>query len=332
MADRYRQYIDGDPFYALVGELNTAGHQTTHSGLWSAQTLIHYMDSGFCAALLRIHNPQCNCPSEVRGNSRNTLFIPGSQENLIGDELWQLYRERRQAVRTTPPRARRATYILTGLGRCGGCRGTTPANSAIRKIDGEDRNIPGYSYSCGRRGVTATHGCGGMWIKREDAEAEVVKWLTKEAAGGIDAAPPAPTQPAAKDDPRALAARARARLQAELDKFDAALVNLRTQRAMDPEEFQPGEYEAARDRIRKQQASTKSALEAVAAVETTPHRADYKALIVGTIDEWPTLLVKEKNALLKQLVRRVVFTREADGVAVQVHPVWEPDPWPPEEK
>ncbi|MEW9519288.1 hypothetical protein [Streptomyces tubercidicus] len=70
----------------------------------------------------------------------------------------------------------------------------------------------------------------------------------------------------------------------------------------------------------------------VAAVETTPHRADYEALIVGTMDEWPTLLVKEKNALLKQLARRVVFTREAEGVAVQVHPVWEPDPWPPEEK
>ncbi len=77
MADRYRQYIDGDPFYSLVTDLNASGHRTTRGGLWSEQTLIRYMDSGFCAALLRVHNPECRCAPEVRGNCRNVLFVPG---------------------------------------------------------------------------------------------------------------------------------------------------------------------------------------------------------------------------------------------------------------
>ncbi|MFF5001560.1 recombinase family protein [Streptomyces phaeochromogenes] len=331
MADNYRQYIGGDPFYGLVADLNSSGHRTVRGGLWSEQTLIRYMDSGFCASLLRVHNPACRCAPEVRGNCQNALFIPGAQENLIDDELWQQYRERREVVRATAPRARRATYALTGLPRCGGCKGTTPANAAVRKVDGEDRSIPGYSYACGRRAVTATHGCEGVWIKREDAEREVFNWLDKEAASGIDAAPSTPVQSSKEQDHRATAARERARLQMELDKSDTALVTLRTQRAMDPDEFEPGEYEAARDRIRSQQVTTRAALERVSAVETTPHRADYESLVVGTVAEWPTLLVREKNALLKQLIRRVEFVRDAEGVAVRVHPVWEPDPWAEEE-
>ncbi|MXM68898.1 hypothetical protein GR925_37265 [Streptomyces sp. HUCO-GS316] len=91
----------------------------------------------------------------------------------------------------------------------------------------------------------------------------------------------------------------------------------------------PGEYEAARDRIRTQQAANTKATERVAEVEATPHRADYESLIVGTVEEWETLNARERNEILKQLVRRVAVTKTEDGVRVEVHPVWEPDPWAP---
>ncbi|MCX5362918.1 recombinase family protein [Streptomyces sp. NBC_00124] len=327
MADRYRQYIDGDPFYSLVGELNSAGYRTTRGGVWSEQTLIRYMDSGFSAGLLRVHNPACRCASEVRGNCPNTLFIPGAQEELISAELWQMYQERREKVRATPPRARRAVYELAGLLRHTACRGGLAANGAQRVVDGQTVNVPGVWYRCGKRTVSGPVGCEGIWIKRDHVEREVAEWLEREAAGDIDAAPSIPHQRTAPRDERAEAARERARLQADADKLAKALVNLRTDRAMNPDDYGPGEYEAARDRIRAQQAANTAAMERVAVVESTPHRADYEPLIVGLVAEWRTLEPRERNAILKQLVRRVAVRSTDDGPKVEIHPVWEPDPW-----
>jgi hypothetical protein len=332
MADRYRQFIDGDPFYALVGELNKDGHRTTRGGPWSEQTLIRYMDAGFCAGLLRVHNPKCTCAADIRGNCPNVLFIPGAQEELISAELWQTYQERREAVRRTAPRARRATYELSGLMRHTACRGNLAANNAERVVDGQTVSIPGYSYRCGRRTVSGPTACPGIYIKREDAEGEVSKWLAQEAAPGIDAAPSNAQQRTEAHDERVQAARDRMRFQREADQLARALVNLRTDRAMNPDDYGPGEYEAARDRIRTQQAANTRAMERLAAVEATPHRADYESLIVGTVEEWETLKTRERNAILKQLVRRVAVSKTDDGVRVKVHPVWEPDLWAPEEK
>ncbi|MFB7461677.1 recombinase family protein [Streptomyces sp. NPDC056188] len=327
MADHYRQYIDGDAFYQLVGELNTAGYRTTRGGPWSEQTLIRYMDSGFCAGLLRVHNPECRCAPEVRGNCANVLFIPGAQEELISDELWQMYRERRDVVRATPPRARRATYQLSGLLRCGRCRGSLAAKSVVRVRDGQPVTITGHSYQCSRRATSGPVACEGTWARREDVEAEVRKWLTSEAADDIDAAPSIPQQRAEPRDERALAARERARLEAEAKQLTDALANLRAHRAMDPDEYGPGEYEAARDRIRKQQQANTRAMERVATVEATPHRADYEPLIVGTVAEWSTFNDRERNGIIKQLARRVAVQRIDGELSVAVHPMWEPDPW-----
>lgn len=327
MADRYRQYIDGDPCYALVSDLNAADHRTTRGGLWSEQTLIRYMDSGFCAALLRVHNPQCRCAPEVRGNCPNALFIPGAQEELVSVELWQMYQERREQMRNTAPRARRATYELTGLLRCHHCHGSLAANGRKRVIDGQLVNVPGINYRCGRRTVSGPLSCEGVWVRRSYAEDEVFRWLAREAAPAVDAAPSVPQPRTGVRDERAAAARERARLQAEANKLAQALVNLRTDRAMNPDEYRPGEYEDARDRIRAQQAANTAAMDRVAAVEATPHRADYEPLMVGVVQAWKGLNERERNDMLKQMVRRVVVRKTSDGPAVTGHPVWKPDPW-----
>lgn len=331
MADRYRQYLDGDAFYGMVADLNGAGWRTVRGGMWSEQTLIRYMDSGFPAGLLRVHNPTCQCPQERRGNCPNTLYVPGAQEELIDAELWQLYRERRDTMKATPPRARRALYPLTGLLRCGGCHGTTPAQSAHRIIDGETVSVRGYAYACGRRGITGTHGCTGVWVIRTHVEAAVLDWLAGEVGATLDDAPTVPAPRAPAVDTRATAARERARLETEAARLAAGLTNLRTQRAMDPDEFGPGEYEAARDRIRQQQAATTAAMERVATVEATPHRADYEPVMLDLHDAWPHLTDPERNGLLRQLVRRIVLTRTGTGTTVGVHPIWEPDPWDTEQ-
>ncbi|MGW7201069.1 recombinase family protein [Streptomyces chryseus] len=329
LAEVYRQYIGGSKFYAQVASLNERGYRTVRGGLWTEQTLIRYMDSGFPAGLLRLHNPGCRCKPEKRGNCQNTVFVDGAHEELVSAELWQQYQEHRAEMRATPPRARTPLYPLTNLVKHGPCRGTTPAHSASRKLDGEDINILGYSYQCGRRASTGTHGCSALWVTREQVENDVHQWIRNEVAGGVDAAPSVPKPRPTVDDSRALAARERVRLQAEADKLATALVNLRTQRAMDPDDFEPGEYEAARDRIRQQQKTTQAALERSASVETSPHRVDYEPLMLDLLEAWPHLKAQEKNRLLKQVLRRVSLDSNGDGGAVTItmHPVWEPDPW-----
>lgn len=76
------------------------------------------------------------------------------------------------------------------------------------------------------------------------------------------------------------------------------------------------------------QRATAALFEKVTAGEALLDRADFEPLIVGLAQEWDVLLDSEKNALLKQLVRRVTFRRrEGAPVIVAVHPLWEPDPW-----
>jgi site-specific DNA recombinase len=329
MADRYRQFLNGDAFYALVADLNAAGWRTTLDNLWSEQTLIRYMDSGFCAGLLRIHNPKCQCGPGVRRHCKNFVFIPGAQDELISAQLWQEYQDRRALIRAIPPRARTPLYPLSGLLRCGQCRGTTPAKSAWRGPKGHKAHHLGYLYACGRRAVTSTHGCAGVSVNRHVVEKEVLDWLAREAAPGIDAAPatPLPEARTPLEARRADAARERERLQGEADKLSEALTNLRVQRAADPEEWAAGEYQAARDRIRERQAWVLAALERASAVESEPIREDYVPIAKGLLAEWDTLDVSDRNAMLRTLIRRVALVRTIGAAEIHIHPVWKPDPW-----
>ncbi|MCI4045436.1 recombinase family protein [Streptomyces sp. TRM75563] len=325
MAERYRDYVDGEGFRQLVYRLNTAGHRTVSGSMWSVQTLIRYMDSGFAAGLLRIHDPACQCPAEKRKYCRAEQLIPGAQEELISAELWQSYRERRELMKITPPRARTALYTLTNLIKHSECRGTMPAQTIQSRTGGHVTNIQGHSYACGRRQTTGD--CAGVWTTREHVESLVRAWVVDNVANDVDAAPSVPAPRKAVDDGRAAAARERARLDAEATKLARALTNLRADRAMNPEEYGPGEYESARDRIREQQAVNAAAMERAVVTESTPHRTDYEPLLVSLADAWKDMKGPERNALLKQIARRVAVSRVGGQVVIDVHPVWEPDPW-----
>lgn len=328
MADRYRQYLDAENFRSLVLDLNAAGWRTVRGGLWSEQTLIRYMDSGFCAGLLRVHSPECTCSGDKRRNCTNNVFIPGAQEELISAELWQAYQDRRAVQRAIPPRARTPVYPLSGLLRCGTCRGSTPAASASIGPAGSKRSVRGHAYHCGRHTSMGAIGCPGVWARRADVEREVAAWLNREAAHDIDATPPTPQ----RDRPSATARRDRAaarrgELQAEAGRLAQALTTLRVQRAADPDDWGPGEYEAARDRIRGQQAAVMAELESAAAVETLPVRADFQPEVMETAAKWETWDYAQRNRVLRRLIRRVVLTRTGAGVTIDVHPLWEADQW-----
>ncbi|QCX77638.1 hypothetical protein C9F11_20015 [Streptomyces sp. YIM 121038] len=328
VADLYRAYVDGAGFSVLCGALNRAGHCTTQGRPWQTETLARFMDSGFAAGLLRVHNPECRC-RKADGHCRNRVYIQGAHEELIDFDLWQSYQQRRKEVAATAPRSREGIYELTGLVKCAGCRLGTSLNTARR----EEGNVPGFSYRCSLRAKSGATACPGILIQRLDVEKEVFEWLKTKAADGIDAAPPTETEPPKHDSTAEQANNitARARAQAEVDKQRQALARLRADRAANPEDFGPGEYEEAADLIRKERATAQALLDSIPEAEPIRDRKEFVPLIVGTVAEWKTLATRERNMMLRKLIRRVAITRNGPGTEnhkVEIHPLWEPDPWP----
>ncbi|MGY4990936.1 recombinase family protein [Streptomyces nigrescens] len=326
VADLYRAYVAAFGFSILCGRLNAAGHRTTQGKLWSTETLRRYMDSGFAAGLLTVHNPECRC-RKTDGTCKNHVFIQGAQEELIDVDLWKAYLQRRKEVKATTPRSRNGIYELTGLCKCNGCRLGTGLNTKTR--DGQ--NIPGFAYRCNQRAKSGPLACDGILIERTEVEKEVKRWLRREAATGIDNAPPSEDAPEPnRADELAAHTAARAHAQREVDRQRQALARLRAEHAANPDDFGPGEYEEAADVIRKKRAEAQALLDSTPEAEPVPDRQEFVPLVVGTVAEWPTLDTRERNNMLRQLIRRVAIVRHGPGAEnheIQIHPMWEPDPW-----
>jgi DNA invertase Pin-like site-specific DNA recombinase len=326
VADLYRAYIAGTGFNTLCGELNRAGHRTTQGSLWSTETLSRYMDSGFPAGLLIVHNPECRC-RKTDGKCRNRVHIQGAQKELIDYGLWEAYQQRRKEVRATVPRSRVGIYELTGLAKCSACRLGTSLNAARR----DGANVPGWAYRCSLRAKSGATACEGVLVPRHIVEREVFKWLKREAAEGIDNAPPTehtPERNLAEEEAANMQARARA--QAEVDKQRQALARLRAEHAADPDEWGEGEYEEAANVIRRKRTEAQATLDSIPETAPLPDRAEFIPLVVGTVEEWPTLNDGERNMMYRKLIRRVALTRHgsrSEDVEIVVHPLWKPDPW-----
>jgi len=324
IADQYRQYVAGNGFNVLCGRLNAAGWRTTQGGLWSTETLSRYMDSGFPAGLLRVHDPECRC-GKTDGTCKRHVHIQGTHDELIDWDLWEAYQRRRKEVRETVPRSRVALYQLTGLVKHAACRKGTSLNASEGK--------PGFAYRCSLRAKAGRLACEGVYVLRERVEAEVRAWLAREAAAGIDAAPPTPVEDAHDRVAREQAdiARARVRAQADVDKQRQALARLRADYNANPDDYGPGEYEDAVKEIRKKREEAEKTLAALPAeVEPLPDRAEYMPLILDVLDTWDAMTPAEQNGILRKLLRRVALVRHgagSDNCEIQFHPVWEPDPW-----
>ncbi|MFF7234439.1 recombinase family protein [Streptomyces sioyaensis] len=310
---------------------------TTRGNRWGVNTVQRYLDSGFAAGLLCIHDPECPCKLGQDHFSScklgRMLYIAGAQPPVITPDQWQQYQDHRADVKRTPPRARSATYATTGLMRHGHCRGTVVARSG-RGPNGEQ--VRGHTFVCFNHKNKGKEACApGMYVRRDEVELEVFRWLEEKAAEGVDNAPSLPHQRTAPADPQALAAEERARTQADLAKIDAALDRLITDHAMDPDKYPADSFARVRDQLLGKKGAFVKHLQTLADVEATPSQEQFRPLVVGLVDEWETLKPIEKNALLRQLIRRmVIHTRKSDQGArwrlereYEFHPVWEPDPW-----
>lgn len=308
LAEMYERYAAGQSANVILRWLNGTGARTTRGNTWSAQSLFNILDSGFAAGLLRLHDPACRCKKSIHRCHR-VLYVPGSQEPVIGPETWEAVKERRARGRSMAPRLLVAAYPLSGLARCGGCGLTlTPTHK---------NGITGYGYRC--RSNTEHRGCPGVWIARhlveEHVRAEVARWAADiETAAAVTRARERTAGRAQADT---------VRLAAELARTDRALVRLVTQRADDdgvPDEV----YEKARKEHLERRAGLTAAI-TEASQSQAQNTGEFLPLLRDITRNWEMLPPSRLRDMLSEVVK-VVFVHRTGirtPARIQVVPVWE---------
>ncbi|MFJ6215124.1 recombinase family protein [Streptomyces sp. NPDC092296] len=320
-AEQFERYADGGcGFATLAVKLNDGGHLNAHGRPWSQNGLKRTLDGGFGAGYLHVHKRDIHCPDRAHCTKWRDHYehIPAAHTPVIGDDLWEAYQARRAQRRTTPPRARMATYPLTGVAKCGGC-----GYAAVHIGRSGHR---GYALFCGRRQRGLLDCPAPAWVQRATVEQGVRRHIECWASG-IDAVAEGvvveSAQPATVDT-----SRRRAELVREIARRAVALD--RNQEMYTLGDVERDEWQRARDRHRAAKAEAEAELEQLDEVgQERRDAASYRDVIEGLARMWDTLLVGTKQDLLGALVHGVyLFPKTSDPVRVWAR--WEPKPeWLP---
>lgn len=324
LAECYLAYINGTGFIELARTLNDAGFTTTRGKVWRHDTLLRYMDSGFPAGLLQVRD-NCKCPAGKKSSCRHWRRFRGAHEPVIhtgldrdADELWEEYQERRASIAKMPPRARVATYDLTGLVRCVRCQGS---------MTGHQSRGGGIYWRCAK--ADAGGDCKGATATYADLLGIVDDFL-HDVADGIDRAQGAPiTAPTLRAGPDP--AEARARLTADATRLQDAITRLITDYALHPERYPADAYDTS---VKRLEADRNRVLAELAPLDKEaqdmkerPTVGDFRPMVVGVLPEWPTFTPLSRNLILRQLMRHVLVSPRPSRYVTQarVVPVWEPE-------
>jgi len=298
----WEAYNSGWSVLKIAVDLNRRGFQTVSGKSWDQRTVRRYMDSGFAAGMLRMHDPACDCGKPATSCRRKTL-TRGAHPPLVDEATWQEYQRQRKARQSLAPRVETPVYPLSGLMRCSACGG--PMNTHPR-TDRRGVYHAGYLYQCAV--YIRSRGCKGSWIARHRAEDVVLAWLHLVAG---DAA----VQKGAGrklTQVRDAAEVRRRRLAGEAQDLDQALTNLTVQLAR--KIIEPDEYAAARDQLRARRAEVGATLEELAA---TAARSEEPPLEIAAAlcEKWDILPAHSKRPMLARIIDRIEVTSLGRGKA-----------------
>jgi DNA invertase Pin-like site-specific DNA recombinase len=343
VTDIYQRIADGRTMNSVIRQLGSEGYVGTRGVPWRQSSLTKYLDSGFAAGWIRYHPTDCDCPpTDPDGKASRTalcpvrIFIPGAQEVIVKEDVWEAYKEQREVARKTPARVRTSPYASSGLVRCGRCGGgANICNGATHGAGGVLINKPGYLHRCSTRSDSGS--CDGVYIKRAVVESAILERLAEMAAEIEADAATIPQQSAPADENRAeRTLTAKQQLSGQLDEIaremdrQTSLVS----RGIIPEES----YVRERDRLTSEQLSiTVQLAELDQAPEETTDRAALLPVIRGLLGRWELTPVESRQTMLRTVLRGVwAYPKREQGLmtlppyAVAVA-VWEDPPalWGP---
>lgn len=298
----YRRYIDGAGLITLSKWLRDLHIDSPRSRKpWTHPGLAQFLDGGFAAGYLRIHDPAC--PERHASGAwctRKTL-LQGAHEAIIDDDTWQAFRTARSQRSTTPPRLVNPTSPLSGVARCGTCQ----RRMALHRKGSR----PPY-IRCAHRECYAP--ANATYLAVEEA---VRAWLPTVASlvdghtAGANAASAAETVE-------------RARLQRIISEAERALQQLTIDHA---KRLVPtSAYEGARDQLVDEQRDAAAILKTL---ERRTATTDHAATAAHLLEAWDTLEPAGISRMLRDLAVVTVQRRvQGSPVNIVVRGAWETAP------
>jgi DNA invertase Pin-like site-specific DNA recombinase len=310
-AHMFDLYNTGTSVLKIAVHLNSLGLQTPAGKPWEQRAVRKYMDSGFAAGLLRVHDPSCDHATSEAAQAckKPKVLIPGAHDAIITEDVWLEYQRQRGARAKLPPRVEAAVYPLAGLVRCGRCDSPMNAHGMVYKGVGHR----GYLYQCTK--YARSRECAGTWIARHRVEDVALAWLD-QFAEDIDAAARAQRS---RMRVRATADLDRKRLQGQIEKTDAALTRLAIQLARELIDEEP--YKAAKAELDATRTQAKAHLDAL--TPPPPDTAPMRQVAAGLVKEWNTLSPAARRGILGEMIDHVTVTSHGKSRAtIEVTAVW----------
>lgn len=317
----YTDYVAGIGFNTLARQLNMQGTPNARGNPWSSRGLAAWMDSGFAAGYLRVHDPTCQvkpydtwCPAHILVRHKENGHPP-----IISEDLWQQYQARRGFTKTAAPNTRKARYPLTGL-----CRHAACGYAARRTTNGR-----GFvSYVCDLQRTKGSTVCEGFNASIPATEDHVRKWLATVAADIDAAAKSIPAQRKVNGPKELTLEEQTEKARAEVQRLERAISKHMRVYAMNEEEDESGalerEFMATLSDLKEEKKAAQAKLDAVGEGSPAARVARLKAAAVpvvkGLLAEWDSLRPGRINVLLRQVISRILLDA---GGSVVIVPVWE---------
>lgn len=307
--EMYLRYNSGEGCRAVAAWLNSCGITTRKGSQWTDRSVRIYLNTGFAAGLLRVHDTDCGCKSPQ--TCRNNTWRPGKHPAIVDQDVWEAHERNRDKRTTLPPRVAAPVYPLAGLVFCALCEGPLHAHTIMR--GGE--KVAGGMYHCAL--YAKSKGCPGTWIVRHALEARVLEWVKVIAAREIHEASELVI---VKQAVQAAAATDRKKVLREMQDVQAALTQLTVDKAkkLIPEvAFLP-----ARDALLKEYEILTAKLEAAAVAEEAPQGPPVQ-VARDLVARWLSTPSAAKRTLLALLISRTVVRSIRLGVhEIKLESAW----------
>jgi DNA invertase Pin-like site-specific DNA recombinase len=303
VAGMYAAYNSGLSVLKISVDLNGRGFTHTTGRPWNQRNVRRFMDTGFAAGRLRVHDPACDCGQAA--TCQNKILIPGAHPQILAagdeeaEEIWQEYLRQRERRAYLPPRVETPSYPLAGLVRCGRCKGPMNAHS---HVDKQGVKHPGWMYDCAL--YKRSRECEGSWMARHRVEDVVLAWLDMLAGDTVWRGEVERKISAVRDQ-----GAVRRRLIREAEQLEEALGRITVQFGMGT--VTDDAYKAAERQITGRRAEIGTALEKLVPepVAATPPFEVAAALA----DKWLTLPVTVKRPMLGQLIDHMELLSHGRG-------------------
>jgi DNA invertase Pin-like site-specific DNA recombinase len=306
----HRRYIAGEGLIPLARWLATIGVESPRSKKpWSFAGVGGFLENGFAAGFLRVHDPDCVARHAAGAQCKNYVYVDGAHKPIIDEATWKATLEVRGQRRAESPRLLAAATPLSGVVRCGTCGARMP-RQRHRGRNSRDR-LSCTNRDCGRQ-ASALY---------DVVEAAVLDWLPtvrERVEAAAVAAAESPTNTAAAEVQRR-------RLRDKALDAERALANLTVDlgRRLIP----ASAYEAARDALLDEKRDAERELARLERQEEADQR---HATTAGhLLESWGALPPTDAARMLREIaVVRVRRRDVARGCDIEVHGAWEEEAQP----